>query len=149
MKRINLGCGGNILEGWENHDADVDVTKPLPWFSDEVDYILAEHLTEHLSSGDAIRFLKECYRILKPGGVLRLLCPVLGTHLGRDKTFDLLVNHGHLIALNEDLMRVLLWCAGFNMLAIDKTPRREWDGHYKVIGLELDNLETCRLEAMK
>lgn len=147
--RINLGCGENRLDGWENHDSDVDITKPLPWPDNVADFILAEHVFEHVSGPDAFRFLKECHRILKKDGVLRLCVPVIGEnpHLSRQAEEDLIVNHGHLCAYNPALLESLLIVAGFYDLKV--TERKECDGHWKVIGMEKDNLETCRMEAEK
>ena len=70
MKKINFGCGGNFLEGWENYDAEVDITKPLPFEDSSTDFILAEHVYEHIKPREGILFLRECHRILKPTGVI-------------------------------------------------------------------------------
>ena len=75
MKKLHLGCGLNILNGWENLDKDVDVSKPLPYLNNSVDYVFHEHLIEHLDEVDGYNFMKECYRILKPGGYLRISTP--------------------------------------------------------------------------
>ena len=49
--------------------------KPLPFNDDSVDVAFHEHVLEHLTAYDGYLFLKECYRVLKPGGVLRVVCP--------------------------------------------------------------------------
>lgn len=54
-----------------------DVSKGLPFNDNEVDYIFTSHMLEHLSEDKAIFVLKECLRILKNGGVLRVLVPDL------------------------------------------------------------------------
>lgn len=146
MKNINLGCGENRLDGWENHDSDVDITKPLPWPENSVDFILAEHVFEHVSGPDALRFLYECHRILKPGGVLRLCVPVLD-NLFLEAARDIVLNHGHLCAYNPGLLRSLLVLARF--ISARETERKECDGHWKIIGKEKDDAETCRIEATK
>lgn len=149
MTKLNIGCGGNILEGFQNHDLDVDICKPLPWENDSVDFILAEHVFEHVPGPDAFRFLKECRRILKPGGVLRLCVPVIDRERGLTKAAkeDLIVNHGHLCAYTEELLIELVSVAGF--IASNVTKRKDCDGHHRVIGVEKDDLETFRLEATK
>jgi len=76
MKKVQFGSGLNILEGWENTDfPKVDVTKPLPYQNSSVDRIFHEHMLEHIDEVDGFKFLKECYRILKPGGVMRIVVP--------------------------------------------------------------------------
>jgi predicted SAM-dependent methyltransferase len=54
-----------------------DVTKGLPFNDASVGYIYTSHMLEHLHKDDAIFVLKECYRVLKPKGVLRVLVPDL------------------------------------------------------------------------
>lgn len=76
MKKIHFGCGSNILEGWQNLDLPgTDVRKKLKFENNEVDYIFHEHLLEHLDQVDGIFFLKECFRVLKKGGKMRICCP--------------------------------------------------------------------------
>lgn len=82
MKLLNLGCGTDIKKGWVNLDCvelpGVDVCHdlekfPYPFPNDYFDLILARHVLEHLDRFvDAIR---ELHRILKPGGVLRVIVP--------------------------------------------------------------------------
>jgi predicted SAM-dependent methyltransferase len=54
-----------------------DVRKTLPFKNNTVDYIYHSHLLEHLHYDEGIKFLKECYRILKPGGLMRIVLPDL------------------------------------------------------------------------
>jgi len=54
-----------------------DVRKKLKFKSSNVDYIYTSHMIEHLFFNEAIRFLKECLRILKKGGVIRIVVPDL------------------------------------------------------------------------
>ena len=46
-----------------------------PWESDSIDGIACNHCMEHFDAIDLQRMLKECYRILKPGGVMRVSVP--------------------------------------------------------------------------
>lgn len=73
--KIHLGCGGQLLEGWSNHDRDVDIREPLPWADGVAGFIFAEHVIEHVTAPRGVRFLEQCYRVLRPGGVLRLAFP--------------------------------------------------------------------------
>lgn len=83
--KVNFGCGEEKPEGWVNVDLDfafkpdlqVDLSKDLPFASASVDYILSEDFISQLDIEGSKRFLRECRRILKPGGVMRLLTPDL------------------------------------------------------------------------
>jgi len=49
----------------------------LPHAAGTVDAIYACHMIEHLDRDEAWRFVEECRRVLRPGGVLRLAVPDL------------------------------------------------------------------------
>jgi SAM-dependent methyltransferase len=149
MRRLNFGAGGNRPPDFESFDRDVDVEKPLPFSDACADFILAEHLGEHLSGPSLLLFLKECYRILAPNGTMRLCCPIIGPWLKRSHAIDLCLNHGHLLVFNENTMRDFLWMAGFDVDQIYRTDRKPCDGHAAAIGEEKDAMETCRMEARK
>jgi SAM-dependent methyltransferase len=145
--KLNLGCGGNKLDGWENHDSDVDIRGTLPWGNNSVDFILLEHCLEHVSGPDGFCFMREAYRILKPGGVLRVCVPILDPKMTKEHRADLILGHGHLMVYSPDSLCAMLLTAGFSR--VDATPRRDCDGHWRAIGKEKDDLETQRMEAMK
>lgn len=81
--QINIGSGSKHLSGWVNIDirapADLvlDVRKGLPYDDGVASYIYSRDFIEHLTVGEAIAHLKDCYRILKPDGVLRVATPDL------------------------------------------------------------------------
>jgi hypothetical protein len=150
MPHLHFGAGSNILDGWQNYDIDLDVRKlPLPFPDNYADASFTCHMPEHLSMPDCLRFFKDVYRILKPSGYFRVCVPTVGTHLTREHAADLLTNHGHLIGFTPSLLMTVLWCAGFDMDSINETGRSPLDGHFRVIGIEKDDLETCRIEATK
>lgn len=82
-RRIHLGCGNTLLPGWLNVDllgrvpADVglDMKKPLPFADASVDAIFTEHMVEHLTYTESLALVCECERVLRPGGVLRIVVP--------------------------------------------------------------------------
>lgn len=57
-------------------DADQD---PLPFPDESLDFIYASHFLEHCAS--PIKVLRECERVLLPGGVLTLVVPHAGNTL--------------------------------------------------------------------
>jgi predicted SAM-dependent methyltransferase len=82
--KLHLGCGQNYLNGWINIDIDspkadnhFDLRKPMPYPDYSADFIFNEHFIEHVTLYESISFLKECYRVLKLGGVLRISTPDL------------------------------------------------------------------------
>jgi predicted SAM-dependent methyltransferase len=83
-KKLQIGSGKNLLAGWLNTDIrsgkDVvylDARKRLPFDTGVFDYVMMEHLIEHLNYEDGSRFANECHRILKPRGKLRISTPDL------------------------------------------------------------------------
>jgi SAM-dependent methyltransferase len=74
--RLHIGCGPKIKKAWINIDlspqADItlDMREPLPFLENSCSIIYSEHFLEHLDyPGHANSFLRECYRVLEPGGV--------------------------------------------------------------------------------
>ena len=54
-----------------------DISKKLPIKRDTVDYLYASHVLEHLPLREFRKALAESYRVLKKGGVFRLVVPNL------------------------------------------------------------------------
>ncbi len=82
MKKLNLGCGTDIREGWVNLDiADlegVDVVHdlnnlPLPFKDEDFDYIICYDIFEHIF--DYIPLLKELHRIVKKDAIVEIKVP--------------------------------------------------------------------------
>ena len=86
---VNIGCGPNPLPGWVNLDAargdkiDVvwDLRRGLPLPDESCAAIFGEHVIEHIPQAGAERLLRECHRVLRPGGVVRLSTPDAGKFL--------------------------------------------------------------------
>ena len=77
---LNIGTGGHDLAGWVNLDetkpGDVLARVPPAPFRDECfDEILMSHVVEHMPLDDGRALMKECHRILKPGGVVTVIVP--------------------------------------------------------------------------
>lgn len=87
MTKIHLGCGSNVIPGWLNYDWEVgdkrdvvpwDLSKRnLPHMDGTVDFIYSEHFVEHIEPDQCLGLFKECYRILKKGGAMRVSTPNL------------------------------------------------------------------------
>lgn len=54
-----------------------DVRKKLPFSDSSIDYVYTSHFLEHNSLSDARRLIGDVFRILKAGGVLRVVVPDL------------------------------------------------------------------------
>ena len=83
--KLHMGCGYIKLAGWINVDLSrscgpdlvADLSQSLPFQSGSVDYIHSEDFLDQLELVDAYVFLRESFRILKEGGVMRILTPDL------------------------------------------------------------------------
>ena len=81
--KLHLGCGKRIMTGWTNLDCfaaegiayECDFREPLPFADGVVTMLYSEHVLEHLREHEAQALLLECYRVLAPGGLLRIGVP--------------------------------------------------------------------------
>jgi len=62
---------------WDDRIYLHDLTKPFPWATGSADAVYSSHTLEHLSREDGRRFLRECHRVLRPGGRIRIVVPDL------------------------------------------------------------------------
>ena len=82
---LNLGSGPRGLDDvhWVNVDgfADknvhflIDISRALPFPDESFDGAFCEHVLEHFSLDNAIKISREIKRILRPGGVFRVIVP--------------------------------------------------------------------------
>lgn len=95
MRRLDLGCGSNKKDDYIGIDVhrypDVDVVRDvdshgLPFDDSSVDEIRASHFLEHCRN--LIFVMNEMHRVLKPGGRLTAVVPIVeaGTGAFRDPT---------------------------------------------------------------
>jgi predicted SAM-dependent methyltransferase len=54
-----------------------DISSRLPVGDETAESVYSSHVIEHLSPEQGKGFVRECYRVLKPGGVLRIVTPDL------------------------------------------------------------------------
>lgn len=82
--KLNLGCGQQKLpehvnvdsQPLENPDLVVDLGREVwPWPDNSVDSAVASHVLEHLPGQSFFHFLKELYRVCKPGATVEIVLP--------------------------------------------------------------------------
>lgn len=154
---MNFGCGKNYQKGWINIDGENNgdfnifftTQTILPFESSTFDGIFSEHFIEHIDLSTGVHFMQESFRLLKPGGVLRVVCPnldyiILG--IDADKMLKLkemfvgvgdfnrapseipdaeVINwmfygHGHKFLYNFACMRNILLSIGFSSVELSK-----------------------------
>jgi predicted SAM-dependent methyltransferase len=82
---LNLGCGTRRHPAWMNADLDprspevlnVDVRRPLPFLDGDFDAVYLSHVLEHLAPDLGRRLLVEMARVVRPGGIVRVVVPDL------------------------------------------------------------------------
>lgn len=82
---LNLGCGQRYHLEWRNidfiaHNKFVvahNLLNGIPFADETFEVVYHSHLLEHFSKKDALKFMKECFRVLKKGGTLRVAVPDL------------------------------------------------------------------------
>lgn len=79
-QKLNLGCGGDKRSGYVNVDIDENVEPDLvadigdlPYDDNSVDEIILQDVLEH--TADPLKWLNECYRVLKSGGDIYVRVP--------------------------------------------------------------------------
>ena len=85
MKCLNLGCGTRFHSDWVNLDLNpssshigaFDLRKGIPFPDQSFSVVYHSHLLEHLPKNEAKGFLQECFRVLVPGGIIRVAVPDL------------------------------------------------------------------------
>jgi|SRR6516162_4716974 predicted SAM-dependent methyltransferase len=89
VPKLHIGGGLHCLDGWLNTDVallpgvvQLDATQPFPFAEAAFDYVFAEHMIEHVSFEGAMFMLRECYRVMKTGAVIRVTTPNLAAIVG-------------------------------------------------------------------
>lgn len=83
IPRLHVGCGRNHFSGWINADitpsADLIVflQRRLPFPDASLNRIYSEHVLEHVSYENGVFFLRQAYRVLNKGGIIRIAMPDL------------------------------------------------------------------------
>jgi predicted SAM-dependent methyltransferase len=85
MKYLNLGCGNRFHSSWENINfvstgegvVAHDLKQGIPFADNSFDVVYHSHVLEHFPKVEAVTFIRECYRVLRPQGTLRVVVPDL------------------------------------------------------------------------
>jgi SAM-dependent methyltransferase len=139
--RLHLGSASALKEGWVNidlvgHSADIawNLLRPLPFPDESAEAVFHEHVLEHFPAADALRLLEDCFRVLRPGGVLRVGVPDAGAYArsyveggrgvidairpGRPTAMvaltELFYGHGHRSMYDAETLELFVAAAGFD-----------------------------------
>jgi len=82
---VNLGCGSRFHPDWVNIDLNSshpqviahDLSKGIPLADSSCQVAYHSHVLEHIQPAGALFFLRECHRVLQPGGIIRVATPDL------------------------------------------------------------------------
>lgn len=84
---VNLGCGNRFHPDWINIDLGPraphvlahDLRKGIPLPDESCDVVYHAAVLEHIRRADVPGFMRECYRVLRVGGIIRVGVPDLET----------------------------------------------------------------------
>jgi predicted SAM-dependent methyltransferase len=86
-RKLQLGAADKLKPGWLNTDLHdygrggelvyLDARKRFPLPDASFDLVYSEHMLEHLTYADGQRCLRECLRVLRPDGTIRIATPSL------------------------------------------------------------------------
>jgi predicted SAM-dependent methyltransferase len=129
--QINLGHGnkqmpdGVVSIGLPEWDAEID---PIPFDTESIGTIWALHFLEHIEN--VLWVLRECHRVLRPGGAMNIVVPYGACHM---YVHDL--THRHMF--NEDTWRQTFHNAYYD----DKGTDWYWEVSFNMImGIKGENL---------
>jgi predicted SAM-dependent methyltransferase len=129
LNYLNIGCGTKFHKDWTNIDMASDspyvirynLLNGLPFEDEEFDAVYHSQVLEHFMKDDATVFLKECYRVLKPNGIIRIVVPDLENIVDEYKKYlnENLTGPSEISIANYDWILLEMY---------DQTVRNHWGG---------------------
>jgi len=77
LHTLHITEADKIQVGWNPKIVIHDLRKPLPFRDGSASAVYSSHVLEHMYFEDGQRLIRECFRVLENGGVLRLVVPDL------------------------------------------------------------------------
>ncbi|ASC71435.1 Methyltransferase domain protein [Halomicronema hongdechloris C2206] len=116
LEYLNIGCGHRFHHAWQNIDfissndkvSPCDLRDGIPFRDSFFQVVYHSHLLEHFSKESALRLTKECFRVIKPRGIIRIVVPDL----------EAIVN-GYLFALDQVLSGNLSWDSNYEWMLLE------------------------------
>lgn len=169
---LNAGCGPNLKKGFINLDYEWlpgvlcwDLRRPLSFRSRSFRGIYSEHCLEHLSREDCLKVLREFRRILRPGGLLRIVVPDVEIYIdlymrarNGEQVYTpynaetplsglnrIMREHGHQYAYDFEAMKAMLLEAGFTTI-FKQSFNKGWNSHLLIDSEERES-ESLYVEA--
>lgn len=101
--KLNLFPKGYNIK-WPKNLKLHNCKKNLPFGSSSIDYIYTSHFLEHFKKFEAEKIIKDCYRILKKGGIIRIIVPDLELLVRKylEKDFDYFRKLDDLMNVNKE-----------------------------------------------
>lgn len=123
MTYLHLGCANRYVDGFINTDLrtewkgkvykldqQLDISKSWPFEDNSVDGIVSMHVLHQLYWRDLVFALREAYRVLKVGGVMRSGVPLMES----GKPVDFLLGWNNINLLDKPLFVWIFNQVGFN-----------------------------------
>ena len=76
LKLFDIDAEG-LPRVWDDKMYIHNLNKRFPWENCSVDVIYCSHTLEHFSKHEGLEFLRECHRVLKKDGIIRIVVPDL------------------------------------------------------------------------
>lgn len=149
-KYLHLGCGDNIKDknflhcDFYNFEffkkifkkkkiLHLDLRYKLPFNSHQFEAVFSEHTIEHLYPSEVKNLFKEIYRVLKPGGIFRVIVPDLKKYI--DYYNNKNINLGHNFKSG---------CEAIWNISSNYEHKSLWDAEWLILNLKENNFQDVK-----